>query len=207
MTAHLRLWEKLGIDLSPLVPEVYKEYLPVIEDAFTFFLDRLSLKRVAEVLAGQLNLPQDAGMPERLVTLLGQFPTLQKLAQIMARDRRLAPSLRRRLQLLESMEAVTPLSNIKLIIQNELGYRTASRLQFAARALAEASVAVVVPFCVPAEQKAAKPIEGVLKVLKPGIAERLEEELELWSALPLISMGAAPTIACRASTTLIPWRR
>ena len=54
MAAHqnLRLWEKLGIDLSPLVPEVYKEYLPVIEDAFTFFLDRLSLKRVAEVLAG-----------------------------------------------------------------------------------------------------------------------------------------------------------
>ncbi len=184
MAAHqnLRLWEKLGIDLSPLVPETYQEYLPVIEDAFTFFLDRLSLKRVAEVLAGQFNLPQDAGMPERLVTLLGQFPTLQKLAQIMARDRRLAPPLRRRLQLLESMEAVTPLSNIKSIIQNELGHRIASRLQFAACALAEASVAVVVPFCVPA-QKATKPIEGVLKVLKPGIAERLEEELEIWSAL------------------------
>ena|SRR5919109_124546 len=158
MTAHqnLRLWEKLGIDLSPLIPEIYQEYLPVIEDAFTFFLDRLSLKRVAEVLAGQLNLPQDAGMPERLVTLLGQFPTLQKLAQIMARDRRLAPPLRRHLQLLESMEAVTPLSNIKSIIQNELGHRIASRLQFAARALAEASVAVVVPFCVP--EKATKPI-------------------------------------------------
>ncbi|HZA28545.1 MAG TPA: hypothetical protein VE735_02930, partial [Gammaproteobacteria bacterium] len=166
MAAHrnLRLWEKLGIDLSPLVPEIYQEYLPVIEDAFTFFLDRLSLKRVAEVLAGQLNLSQDASMPERLVTLLGQFPTLQKLAQIMARDRRLAPPLRRRLQLLESMESVTPLSNIKSIIQNELGHRTASRLQFEARALAEASVAVIVPFSVP-EQKAAKPIEVVLKVL------------------------------------------
>ena len=184
MTAHqnLRLWEKLGIDLSPLVPEIYQEYLPVIEDAFTFFLDRLSLKRVAEVLAGQLNLPQDAGMPERLVTLLGQFPTLQKLAQIMARDRRLAPSLRRYLQLLESMEPVTPLSTLRLIIQRELGHRTASRLQFAARTLAEASVAVVVPFSIP-EQKAAEPIEGVLKVLKPGIAERLEEEIAIWPAL------------------------
>jgi hypothetical protein len=39
MAAHqnLRLWEKLGIDLSPLVPEIYQEYLPVIEDAFNSF--------------------------------------------------------------------------------------------------------------------------------------------------------------------------
>ena len=50
----------------------------------------------------------------------------------------------------------------------------------AAQALARGSVAIVIPFegSIAGEAKS-----GVLKVLRPGIEERLQEELELWPRL------------------------
>lgn len=121
-------------------------------------------------------------MSERLAALLCHCPTLHKLGQVVARDRRLAPELRRHLQALESMEPRRAVSTMTADINRELKDLSIADICLEPDALAEASVAVVVPFTVrhPSNSKAS---EGVLKILKPGIEECLGEELEVWAAL------------------------
>nr|VFJ73331.1 MAG: ubiquinone biosynthesis protein [Candidatus Kentron sp. FW] len=172
-------------DISPLVPEEYAAYRPLIAETMVFFLEHLSPARLAEIAIAQNRLHVDASIAQRLGTLLHFCPTLHKLGQLMARNRQLAPTLRKHLQALESMEPLTPLFTVVPTIQRELGDSVFSEIRLAPRPLAEASVAVVVPFSPysPEKTNASDSHEGVLKVLKPGIEERLEEELEIWSAI------------------------
>lgn len=172
----------LSFDVSPLVPEEYAEFRPLVADAVVFFLERLSVQRLTDILAAQSALPADSSAEVRLADLISHCPTLHKLGQVVARDHRLNPILRQRLQGLESMEPVTPVATVAQIIRCEIGADCASALQIDTQALAEASVALVIPFT----SKAAdgnRPSTGVFKVLKPEIEERLEEELEIWSEL------------------------
>lgn len=172
-------------DISPLVPEEYAAYRPLVAETMVFFLAHLSPTRFAEIIAAQNRLPPDANVIQRLGTLLHFCPTLHKLGQLMARNQQLAPALRKRLQMLESMEPITPLFTIIPTIQRELGNTTFTEMRLAQKPLAEASVAVVVPFSsiLLDGDSAPNKQENVLKVLKPGIEERLEEELEIWSAV------------------------
>src|SRR5262249_25623736 len=102
-------------------------------------------------------------------------PALHKLGQILARDRRLAPDLRRQLQALESLPPSVPLEFIRTALTRELGPLERLGVTLSPPALAEASVAVVVPF-----RHDRDPRSGVFKLLKPGIEERLGEELALF---------------------------
>jgi len=171
-------------DISPLVPEEYAAYRPLVAETMVFFLEHLSPARLAEIMAAQNRLSGDANIIQRLGALLHLCPTLHKLGQLMARNQQLAPALRERLQTLESMEPVTPLFTLIPTIERGLGSTTFSGMRLAPKPLAEASVAVVVPFSAPPEgANGSENPEGVLKVLKPGIEERLEEELEIWSAI------------------------
>lgn len=166
--------------IAQLVPEAHAAYRPLLMDGLLFFLERLSPPRLAQIFAEQLQLPRAASPARRLVTLLRRCPTLHKLGQVMARDRRLAPELRANLQWLESLEPTTPMRAITAVIQRELG--AVAGLEVAPTALAEASVAVVVPVvwrC----STASAPLAGVLKVLRPGVEEQLHEELAIWSSL------------------------
>jgi ubiquinone biosynthesis protein len=140
------------------------------------------MPRISELVAEQCALPADASAEERLAVLISRCPTLHKLGQVVARDRRLAPTLRRRLQSLESMEPVTPVATVAETIRREIGADCVRALAIDSRALAEASVALVIPFT-SNELKDKQPGHGVLKALKPQIKERLEEELEIWSSL------------------------
>ena len=166
--------------LAELVPECYAEYRPVVIDGLLFFLKRLPPPRQMEILGEQTLLPNNTASARRLVVLFRQCPTLHKLGQVVAHDRRLAPELRRRLQALESQKPTTPMSDILDIVEREVG-RVAG-LEVAAQALAEASVAVVVPFTwkASATQQAQR---GVFKILRPGIESKLQDELEILSAL------------------------
>ena len=83
-----------GIDTSPLVPECYAAYRPLIADGLRFFLERLPISRLARLVADQQSLPAGADMAHRLATLIGGCPTLHKLGQIVARNHLLAPRLR-----------------------------------------------------------------------------------------------------------------
>jgi ubiquinone biosynthesis protein len=170
------------IDIAPLVPPRYARYRPVIADSFAYFLGHLAPNRLEEILAEQSRLPPDTGLPRRFAALIRCCPTLHKLGQVLARDRRLDPMLRRWLQTLESLprrrvpDAVVRRLDVELAGFDRTGVRVASH------ALAEASVALVVPFTLSAGEEGGV-VEGVFKILKPGIEARLEEELAIWAKL------------------------
>ena len=169
-----------ALRIAQLVPEAHAAYRPLLADGLQFFLERLPPTRLAHLFAEQLSLPQAATSARRLVTLLRQCPTLHKLGQVVARDRRLAPELRENLQGLESLEPTTPMEAINAIIQRE--WSQVAGLEVGSAALAEASVAVVVPM-VWRDSDSSAPQQGVFKVLRPGIEEQMHEELEIWSSL------------------------
>ena len=180
LAPHQKSWP--DIDVSPMVPEEFARFRPLTADALVFFLEHLSEPRLTELVARQCDLPADASAEERLANLIACCPTLHKLGQVLARDRRLSPELRRRLQTLETMEPATPLAVVQQTIEREIGKQCARALTIQPPALAEASVAVVIPFSSDGSLDM-HPSSGVLKVLKPNVQEQLEEELEIWSDL------------------------
>lgn len=171
-----------GIDVSPLVPEQYAAYRPLVADALRFFVSRLDTARLAAIIEEQQLLPDTASLSHRLAVFLQRCPTLHKLGQVVARDRRLRPELRCRLQALESMPPVQPISVVSRLIRRELDGILSSELRLGAEALAEASVAVVIPFSA-VLPSSPEPVSGVFKVLKPDVEEYLAEELDIWSEL------------------------
>jgi ubiquinone biosynthesis protein len=138
--------------------------------------------RLTAILVEQQALPSDASLAQRLTALLFHCPTLHKLGQVVARNQNLDQELRRRLQTLESMPATTGVDAIRQVIGSELKDASEGTLQLGSAALAEASVAVVMPFSWTSADPNRR-CDGVLKVLKPGIEESLQEELAIWSEL------------------------
>jgi len=167
---------RLPLDVGPLLPEPYAAYRPLVAEALLFFLEQLPAPRLLEIAAEQSRLPPPAPLAARAVAVLRRCPTLHKLGQVVARDRRLAPELRRHLQGLESSPPAAPVAELL----RAMGGGPPPEWQLDAP-LAEGSVAVVVPFTW--REGAAPPREGVLKILKPGVEERLQEELEIWPRL------------------------
>jgi ubiquinone biosynthesis protein len=165
----------LDQEIAALVPDQYAAWRPLVAGGLRFFLENLPERRLAAIVGEQLGLAFTATAAERLAALLRHSPTLHKLGQVIARDRRLDAELRRHLQTLESMPATTPMASVRRLIRRELGGQTRG-LSIAPAILAEGSVAVVVPFSWEGG-------EGVFKVLKPGIEERLGEDLAIWARL------------------------
>jgi len=159
-------------DIASVLPEAYAHYRRPIKRALTVFLDGLPDAHQDAIVQDQAALPPTASLSERVATLARSCPALHKLGQTLARERRLSPELRQQLQRLESLPASTPLPDIATILTRELGPVDRLGVVLEPPALAEASVAVVVPFRRGRD-------EGVFKVLKPGIEERLEQELVL----------------------------
>jgi ubiquinone biosynthesis protein len=171
--------------LAAVVPDCYAEFRPAMADGLAFFLRHLAPARLAEVWQAQAGLPADATLPRRLVVFLHACPALHKLGQVLARHRELDPELRRHLQELESLEPRTPAGELRPLVARELAPAAGPyRIQVGESALAEGSVAVVVPltWSDPADGSHA-PRSGVAKVLKPGVVERLDEDLYILGLL------------------------
>jgi ubiquinone biosynthesis protein len=175
-------WEWLIGDavIGALLPEAYARYRRPIVEGLRLFLSRLPGPDVARILSDQAALRTDAAAEERLVALAERCPALHKLGQVLARDRRLALELRLHLQRLESLPATTPIDTIEKTLATELGPLEQLGLELEPPALAEASVAVVIPFRYGAGGKKDLPERGVFKILKPGIEDRLARELSLF---------------------------
>lgn len=171
------------------LPDTAAEFAPLLRDGIVHFLERLPSARLLEIFATQAALPAEATPEARLAALLRHSPTLHKLGQVLARDTRLPAALRAHLVPLESLPATMPMTEIRREIQRQLGDRPELRL--ARRPLAEASVAVVVRFRWRGGD--GLPAQGVLKLLKPGIEQRLDEDLRAWRSLAdfLEQRGAA----------------
>jgi ubiquinone biosynthesis protein len=162
-------------DIASVLPDAYAHYRRPIKGALTVFLEGLPERHQQAVLLDQATLPPTATVSERFARLARSCPALHKLGQTLARDRRLLPELRLQLQRLESLPPSIPLKDIRRILTSELGRLDRLGVVLEPPAVAEASVAVVVPF----RHQVDGGREGVFKILKPGIEERLEQELAL----------------------------
>ncbi|GAC1397276.1 MAG: AarF/ABC1/UbiB kinase family protein [Vulcanimicrobiaceae bacterium] len=163
-----------------IVPLAYDRYGPLVVDGLVYFLGRLPAHRLDEIVQEQLSIQAELDDDERVVALLRRCPTLHKLGQVIGHDRGLPPEIRERLQTLESMPPSADFAAVAAAIDIELA--GAPGVEVASQALAEGSVAIVVPF-VWIDPPPGQPDRGVLKVVKPGVRERLEEELDIWPDL------------------------
>ena len=164
------------IDFDALVPDAYRAYAPVFETAVRAFIGALPEARLWEIAAAQADLGDDADPSERLVALARCCPVLHKIGQVMARDRHLDPGLSERLQRLEVLPPSAELTDLVPLIEREIGSLADLGVIVDEPPLAEASVAVVVPF-------RRGGIEGVFKLRKPGIEARMAEDMRALDAV------------------------
>ena len=95
-------WLVEALSVRYLVPERYAEWRPVVREAMLYFGSHLSTPRLAPKLVEQIELPADTTPEKRLLRLIAKVPGLQKLGQVIARNRHLHPRLRRALTQLEN---------------------------------------------------------------------------------------------------------
>jgi hypothetical protein len=185
MTLHSNIDQHSGalallLPLTELLPENYAQYRPLLADGLAFFLQRLSPVRQQAIVAAQIELPRSASRERRVISLFRLCPTLHKLGQVVAHDRRLSADLRQRLQELEtlaptdSLAAVRRCSIAKWVLSPvcSWGRRQSPRAASPWSCLSSGS-----------RRQDAAPQRGVFKVLRPGVQERLEEELAIWPLL------------------------
>lgn len=169
--------------LDALIPESLACWRELVADALAFFLQQLPVRRQQWLIEQQLMLSmQGTTAAAHLVALMQACPSLHKLGQIVARQPQLDEGLRRELQTLESLPARGTLEQLRVQVCAELrthGFAI-NGLEMNQPPLAEGSVALVVPFV---HHHQGERIEGVFKLLKPGVAKRLTEELDLLPGL------------------------
>jgi ubiquinone biosynthesis protein len=155
-----------------LLSPALARWRPLLVEGLLYFLNRLPAHRRWNILTAQTAIDAGAAPAERLVALLLQCPTLHKLGQVVARRPYLDPALRSRLRSLESLPADVQTGPIVRRLRAAL--KDVSGLAIGEEALAQGSVAVVLPFAWREERQLR---EGAFKVLRPGVVERLADEL------------------------------
>jgi ubiquinone biosynthesis protein len=146
-------------------------------------MSRLSAERLAPKLIEQIDLPTDTQPEERLLRLIAKVPGLQKLGQVLARNRNLPPSLRRELTTLENGICDVSTDQVQAIIRRELGPQLdACQVKVAPAIYVEASVSAVVRFTW-RNPETKRRERGVFKVLKPYIPECFSEDMDLLARL------------------------
>lgn len=159
------------------IPGVYGHYRSVVRDGIEFFLSQVDRPRLMELVISQLKLDPKVDTQERLLELAKRFPTLHKLGQIIARNPNIDPVVKKWLIHLENGCYGTPLDGIMERIGRQLEQTdNQDRVQVQPAILSEASVGAVIAFHwnQPSSQDR---MEGVFKILKPGIRRHLDEEL------------------------------
>jgi ubiquinone biosynthesis protein len=171
-------WIGRLVPVEILVPDSAARWRPLVRDAFQFLFERLSNRRLATKVAQQFELCADTPPEQRLLRLVNKMPGLQKVGQVLARNRRLAPELRRALSELENgMSDVTP-EEIRRLIEERLRERLATyAVELEPAILSEASVSAVIRFTwnYPGRERD----QGVFKVLKPYVPECFGEDMTL----------------------------
>ena len=161
-----------------LLPKAFAAYQPLVVDALVSFFARLTPAHLTEIVTAQALLDPAASPDDRLIALLRECPTLHKLGQVISHDRGLPAALRERLQGLESMPPAMEPAELIALVRAEVG--EVPGLTIAGEALAEGSVATIVPF---EWDEAGARRRGVFKVLKPKAETRMREELAVWPEL------------------------
>ncbi len=171
------------VPVDALVPQAYVQWRPPVRDAMMFVVAHLSPARLAPKLLEQIELPVETPAEVRLLRLIAKVPGLQKLGQVIARNRHLRPALRRALGKLENgIRDVRP-EDMRAIIQKSLGPRLKTfAVEIAPGILSEASVSAVVRFSW-RNPDTGRRERGVFKVLKPHIPEYFAEDMDYLQGL------------------------
>ena len=161
------------------VPQSLRRFLPMICDGLHILISHTPYSRLKKILKQQLLLPKESVPSERLVCLAMQYPTLQKLGQIVARNPTLDPGVKKWLVALEVQHDPEDDDNQLAVAQSfvEQSYPEAS-ITVAANILARASVANVIKYSIQ-NYNGESNFYGVVKLLKQGIRDTLEEELKI----------------------------
>ncbi len=161
-----------------VVPESTQDWIPMVHDSLLLFLDRLSERRLIERLVEQLNLPRDASRGERILAFIAETPSLQKLAQILARNQALAPDIRHALQRVENSLATMNYKDVLAQIEAELEAEVVDQyqLRFSGEILGEASVGAVLRASFEYPESGVSG-EAACKVLKPNAVAALKADL------------------------------
>jgi ubiquinone biosynthesis protein len=207
------LRDELGswvIQLLPaeaLVPEIYAAWRPLVRDAMLFMISHLSAARLAPKLVEQIELPPETTPEVRLLRLIAKVPGLQKIGQVLARNRHLDPSLRNALSELENGIHDVSAEEIGALIRKQLGRRLETHaVEIEPGMLAEATVSAVVRFTWrnPASGERER---GVFKVLKPFVAACFAEDLELLQQLAHFLADKHPEYGRALPETIMEVRR
>ena len=175
-------WIGRLVPVEILVPDSAARWRPLVRDAFQFLFTRLSSRRLATKVVQQFAMPADTPPEQRLLRLVNQMPGLQKVGQVLARNRRLPPKLRRALSELENGMSDVTVEEVRRLIEERLGDRLAAyAVELAPAILSEASVSAVIRFTWnrPGRERE----EGVFKVLKPYVPECFGEDMTLLQRL------------------------
>ena len=176
-------WVSQALSVKRLVPEVYAKWRPVVRDAMIFFGSHLSTSRLAPKLVEQFELPPDTTPERRLIRLIARVPGLQKLGQVIARNRHLHRSVRRELTQLENGICDVTAEEIRAIIVQNLGARLERyAVEIEPKIFCEASVSAVVRFTWYNPQHRQRE-HGVFKVMKPYVAAYFAEDMDLLARL------------------------
>jgi hypothetical protein len=175
-------WVTSIIPVETLVLEKYAKWRPIVGDSFQFIFSHLSNARLAPKILEQMGLPPDTPPEIRLLRLISRMPGLQKLGQVLARNRRLSPALRQALAELENgMSDATP-GEIQAIIREQLGQKIAQyAVELDAAIFKEGSASAILRFIW--RKPGGDRERGVFKVLKPYVPACFAEDMALLQQL------------------------
>jgi ubiquinone biosynthesis protein len=170
------------VPVDALVPKTAMRWRPLVEDSLRFIFSRLSAERLSAKLAAQLALPLETPPEKRLILAISKMPGVQKIGQVLARNRRLPPPLRVALAELENGMSDTTVDEIHAIVRDRLGDRLE---RYAVRLddhiLSEASVSSVIRFSWKNADRERE--RGVLKVLKPYVPACFADDMRILQEL------------------------
>lgn len=171
------------VPVEVLVPESYKHWQLLVHDAMLFTMSHLSAGRLAPKLIEQIDLSAEVPAEERLMRLIAKVPGLQKLGQVLARNRKMPPNLRRRLIKLENGIRDVTAVQVQDIVRERLGGKLEKyAVRLKTSMYMEASVSAVVRFTW-RNPESKRRERGVFKVLKPHIPEFFVEDMDLLAKL------------------------
>jgi ubiquinone biosynthesis protein len=176
--AEIGEWIAHLIPVETLVIERYARWRPLVRDAFAFLFSHLSEERLNVKIAEQFALGAATPPERRLLALISKMPGLQKLGQVLARNRRLSPELRVALAELENGMSDVTAPEIHAVIKAELGERLERyAVKLDPAIFKEGSAGAILRFSwrPPGGDRE----RGVFKVLKPYVPRCFSEDMTL----------------------------
>lgn len=169
--------------LEELVPASAANWRVLVRDAMLFVATHLSNERLAPKLVEQLELPTRCAAERRLMLLISKVPGLQKLGQVLARNRALQPPLRRALSRLENGIRDVKREDVRNTVVEQLSRQIEEYVIVLRKArMSEATVSAVLPFTW-RDPESGERQRGVFKVMKPHIRAFFAEDMELLQGL------------------------